>query len=160
MNFGSGGVGTTPHMAGELFAFNAGIKMVHVAYRGEAPGVNDLLGGQIPFMFSNLSVVAFLGRADGCSSAPGCADLADSSDRRACQSVERRFALARRSELSGQRLPATRTRCCTRPRSTRNASSRWTATRTGRGAPVGPRGRGPGSCSAHARPPPGRRPQP
>ena len=38
MNFGSGGVGTTPHMAGELFAFNAGIKMVHVAYRGEAPG--------------------------------------------------------------------------------------------------------------------------
>jgi tripartite-type tricarboxylate transporter receptor subunit TctC len=57
MNFGSGGVGTTPHMAGELFAFNAGIKMVHVAYRGEAPGVNDLLGGQIPFMFSNLSVV-------------------------------------------------------------------------------------------------------
>jgi tripartite-type tricarboxylate transporter receptor subunit TctC len=57
MNFGSGGVGTTPHMAGELFAFNAGVKMVHVAYRGEAPGVNDLLGGQIPFMFSNLSVV-------------------------------------------------------------------------------------------------------
>jgi len=57
MNFGSGGVGTTPHMAGELFAFNAGVKMVHVAYRGEAPGINDLLGGQIPFMFSNLSVV-------------------------------------------------------------------------------------------------------
>lgn len=57
MNFGSGGVGTTPHMAGELFAFNAGIKMVHVAYRGEAPGINDLLGGQIPFMFANLSVV-------------------------------------------------------------------------------------------------------
>jgi tripartite-type tricarboxylate transporter receptor subunit TctC len=57
MNFGSGGVGTTPHMAGELLAFNAGIKWVHVAYRGEAPGINDLLGGQIPFMFSNLSVV-------------------------------------------------------------------------------------------------------
>jgi tripartite-type tricarboxylate transporter receptor subunit TctC len=57
MIFASGGVGTTPHMAGELLAVNAGIKMVHVAYRGEAPGVNDLLGGQIPFMFSNLSVV-------------------------------------------------------------------------------------------------------
>jgi tripartite-type tricarboxylate transporter receptor subunit TctC len=57
MNFGSGGVGTTPHMAGELFAHTTGIKMVHVAYRGEAPGINDLLGGQIPFMFSNLSVV-------------------------------------------------------------------------------------------------------
>ena len=57
MNFGSGGVGTTPHMAGELFSIQAGAKMVHVAYRGEAPGINDLLGGQIPFMFSNLSVV-------------------------------------------------------------------------------------------------------
>ena len=57
LNFGSGGVGTTPHMAGELFAFSAGIKLVHVAYRGEAPGINDVLGGQIPFMFSNLSVV-------------------------------------------------------------------------------------------------------
>jgi tripartite-type tricarboxylate transporter receptor subunit TctC len=63
MNFGSGGVGTTPHMAGELLAFNAGVKMVHVAYRGEAPALNDLLGGQIPFMFSNLSVV--LGNVQG-----------------------------------------------------------------------------------------------
>jgi tripartite-type tricarboxylate transporter receptor subunit TctC len=57
MIFGSGGVGTTPHMAGELFAFTAKIKMSHVAYRGEAPGVNDVLGQQIPFMFSNASVV-------------------------------------------------------------------------------------------------------
>ena len=63
MNFGSGGVGTTPHMAGELLAYNAGIKWVHVAYRGEAPGINDLLAGQIPFMFSNLSVV--LGNIQG-----------------------------------------------------------------------------------------------
>jgi tripartite-type tricarboxylate transporter receptor subunit TctC len=63
MNFGSGGVGTTPHMAGELLAFNAGIKWVHVPYRGEAPGINDLLAGQIPFMFSNLSVV--LGNVQG-----------------------------------------------------------------------------------------------
>jgi len=63
MNFGSGGVGTTPHMAGELFAYEAHIKWTHVAYRGEAPGINDLLAGQIPFMFSNLSVV--LGNVQG-----------------------------------------------------------------------------------------------
>src|SRR6266851_3285379 len=57
INFGSGGLGTTPHMAAELFSSLAGIKMAHVAYRGEAPAINDLLGGQIPLMFPNLSAV-------------------------------------------------------------------------------------------------------
>jgi tripartite-type tricarboxylate transporter receptor subunit TctC len=57
VNFGSGGLGTTPHMTAELFSSMAGIKMTHVAYRGEAPAINDLLGGQIPLMFPNLSAV-------------------------------------------------------------------------------------------------------
>src|SRR5262249_5691409 len=57
INFGSGGLGTTPHMAGELFSIQAGIQMVHVAYRGEAPGINDLLGGQLDLIFANLSAV-------------------------------------------------------------------------------------------------------
>jgi tripartite-type tricarboxylate transporter receptor subunit TctC len=57
INFGSGGLGTTPHMAGELFSILAGIKMVHVAYRGEAPAINDLLGGQVQVIFANLSAV-------------------------------------------------------------------------------------------------------
>ena len=57
INFGSGGLGTTPHMTGELFASLAGIKLTHVAYRGEAPAINDLIGGQIPLMFANLSAV-------------------------------------------------------------------------------------------------------
>jgi tripartite-type tricarboxylate transporter receptor subunit TctC len=57
INFGTGGIGTTPHMTAELFQHVAGIKMVHVAYRGEAPAINDLLGGQIPLMFANLSAV-------------------------------------------------------------------------------------------------------
>jgi len=57
INFGSGGLGTTPHMAGELFSLQAGIKMVHVAYRGEAPAINDLLGGQLELIFANLSAV-------------------------------------------------------------------------------------------------------
>jgi tripartite-type tricarboxylate transporter receptor subunit TctC len=57
INFGSGGLGTTPHMAGELFSIQAGIKMMHVAYRGEAPAINDLLGGQLHLIFANLSAV-------------------------------------------------------------------------------------------------------
>jgi tripartite-type tricarboxylate transporter receptor subunit TctC len=57
LNFGSGGLGTTPHMTAELFSSLAGIKMTHVAYRGEAPAINDLLGGQISLMFPNLSAV-------------------------------------------------------------------------------------------------------
>jgi tripartite-type tricarboxylate transporter receptor subunit TctC len=57
INFGSGGIGTTPHMSAELFLFNAGIRMTHVAYRGEAPAIADVLAGQLPLLFSNVSVV-------------------------------------------------------------------------------------------------------
>ncbi len=56
INFASGGVGTTPHMAAELFLFNAGIRMTHVPYRGEAPAIADVLAGQVPLVFSNVSV--------------------------------------------------------------------------------------------------------
>jgi tripartite-type tricarboxylate transporter receptor subunit TctC len=44
-------------MTAELFQYTAGIHLVHVAYRGEAPAINDLLAGQIPLMFANLSAV-------------------------------------------------------------------------------------------------------
>jgi tripartite-type tricarboxylate transporter receptor subunit TctC len=54
INFGSGGVGTSPHMSGELLEAMTGIKLTHVAYRGTALGMADLLGGQIPLMFDNL----------------------------------------------------------------------------------------------------------
>jgi tripartite-type tricarboxylate transporter receptor subunit TctC len=57
INFASGGVGTTPHMAAELFLFNAGIRMTHVSYRGEAPAIVDVLAGQVPLVFANVSVV-------------------------------------------------------------------------------------------------------
>jgi tripartite-type tricarboxylate transporter receptor subunit TctC len=57
INFASGGVGTTPHMAAELFLFNAGIRMTHVSYRGEAPALADVLAGQVPLIFANVSVV-------------------------------------------------------------------------------------------------------
>ena len=54
INFGSGGVGTSPHMSGELLTSMTGIKLTHVSYRGTAPAMTDLLGGQIPVMFDNL----------------------------------------------------------------------------------------------------------
>jgi tripartite-type tricarboxylate transporter receptor subunit TctC len=53
--FGTGGVGTTPHIASEMFQYIAGIKMTHVPYHGEAGAINDLVAGQIPAMFANLS---------------------------------------------------------------------------------------------------------
>jgi tripartite-type tricarboxylate transporter receptor subunit TctC len=52
VNFASAGNGTSPHMAGELFKMMAGVDMVHVAYRGEAPALTDLLGGQVQVMFA------------------------------------------------------------------------------------------------------------
>jgi len=54
IHFGTGGLSTTPHMTAEVFEHDAGIKLVHVAYRGEAGATNDLLAGQIPLMFANL----------------------------------------------------------------------------------------------------------
>jgi tripartite-type tricarboxylate transporter receptor subunit TctC len=57
LNFGSSGIGSTNHLAGELLRSMAGIDIVHVPYRGAAPAMNDLLAGQIPFMFDNMPAV-------------------------------------------------------------------------------------------------------
>jgi tripartite-type tricarboxylate transporter receptor subunit TctC len=54
VNFASPGNGTTNHITGELFKMMTGINMVHVLYRGSAPGLTDLLGGQVQVMFDNL----------------------------------------------------------------------------------------------------------
>ena len=53
LNFGSSGTGTTPHLAGELFNTQAGVKLNHIPYKGSAPMVNDLLGGQVQVAFDN-----------------------------------------------------------------------------------------------------------
>ncbi|MDB5805952.1 MAG: Tricarboxylate transport protein TctC [Betaproteobacteria bacterium] len=55
LHFGSAGNGTTVHMAGELFKLKAGIDMQHIPYKGAAPAMNDLLGGQVEMMFDFLS---------------------------------------------------------------------------------------------------------
>jgi tripartite-type tricarboxylate transporter receptor subunit TctC len=51
INLGSGGNGTTTHVAGELFKLMAGVEVVHVPYRGGAPMLVDLLGGQVQVTF-------------------------------------------------------------------------------------------------------------
>jgi tripartite-type tricarboxylate transporter receptor subunit TctC len=52
INMASGGNGTTPHVAGELFKIMAGINMVHVPYRGVGPAIADLLAGQVQVLFA------------------------------------------------------------------------------------------------------------
>ena len=54
LNFGSGGVGSTPHLSVELFKSAAGIDAVHVPYKGGAPALNDLISGQLSFMIENV----------------------------------------------------------------------------------------------------------
>ena len=51
LNYASVGVGTMPHVAGELFRSMAGIDVVHIPYKGGPQATTDLLGGQFPFMF-------------------------------------------------------------------------------------------------------------
>ena len=55
LNFGSGSTGSAGHLAGELFKAMAGVEMTHVPYKGAAPAMNDLVGGQIQLMFDNLA---------------------------------------------------------------------------------------------------------
>ena len=55
ISFGSFGTGSTSHVAGELFKIMTGVSMVHVPYRGGAPMVADVIGGQIPIAFDVLT---------------------------------------------------------------------------------------------------------
>jgi len=55
LNYGSSGNGTSAHLGAALFAQRAGIQVTHVPYRGAGPAVQDLLGGQIQFMFLDMS---------------------------------------------------------------------------------------------------------
>ena len=51
VNYATPGAGSPHHLATELFREISGLKLVHVAYRGAAPAVQDVIGGQVPFMF-------------------------------------------------------------------------------------------------------------
>jgi len=54
LNFASAGTGSSLHMTGELFRHVTGVNIVHVAYKGTAPALTDLLGGQVQLMFSTM----------------------------------------------------------------------------------------------------------
>jgi len=55
LNYGSGGLGTTPHMSGELLSTQARLKLVHVPFKGEGPALVDVIAGHLPMMFSNIT---------------------------------------------------------------------------------------------------------
>ena len=55
LNYGSGGVGSTPHMAAELFKAMTGVQLVHVPYRGGGPALAALIAGQVQVMFDTLN---------------------------------------------------------------------------------------------------------
>ena len=54
INFASAGSGSPQHLSGELFKLMAGVDMTHIAYRGNAPAITDLLGGQVQVMFDTM----------------------------------------------------------------------------------------------------------
>jgi tripartite-type tricarboxylate transporter receptor subunit TctC len=54
LNYGSGGLGSTPYLAAELFKSLSGIDVLHVPYKGGAPALSDLVGGQLSFMIENM----------------------------------------------------------------------------------------------------------
>jgi tripartite-type tricarboxylate transporter receptor subunit TctC len=82
LNFGSAGTGGTTHLAGEMFKLMTGVDMVHVAYKGAGPALQDLLSGNIQLMFDTLGtalppVKGGLLRALAVSSAQRITDLPD-----------------------------------------------------------------------------------
>jgi tripartite-type tricarboxylate transporter receptor subunit TctC len=55
INMASSGIGTAPHLAGELFKTKTGTEMIHVPYRGEPPAIADIMGGRVQVMFGSIS---------------------------------------------------------------------------------------------------------
>ena len=64
INMASGGTGTASHLAGELFNVMAGVEMTHIPYRGGAPAIADLLGGQVDVFFAPVSAAIQYIKAD------------------------------------------------------------------------------------------------
>ena len=63
LSFGSAGAGTSQHLSGELLKARLGIELTHIPYKGMAPAINDLVGGHIQILFSNIPVAMPMLRA-------------------------------------------------------------------------------------------------
>lgn len=55
LTYASAGVGSVPHLAGELFKLTAKVDVIHVPYKGSSPAITDLLGGQVSMFFDNMA---------------------------------------------------------------------------------------------------------
>jgi tripartite-type tricarboxylate transporter receptor subunit TctC len=82
LNFGSSGTGSFTHLAAEMFKEMAGIEMTHIAYKGAAPALSDVMSGHIQLMFESVSLAlpqirAGLLRPLGISSTQRISDLPD-----------------------------------------------------------------------------------
>lgn len=64
VTYGSSGLGGTNHLAGELFSRAANAPMLHVPYKGNAPAINDVMGGQISFVFAQTDAAIGLAKSD------------------------------------------------------------------------------------------------
>jgi tripartite-type tricarboxylate transporter receptor subunit TctC len=60
LRFGSSGMGSSPHIAAELFAWRAGVEMIHTPYRGSGPALTDLLAGHINALFDSPTSMRFV----------------------------------------------------------------------------------------------------
>jgi tripartite-type tricarboxylate transporter receptor subunit TctC len=82
LNYGSAGIGTSPQLSMELFKMNAGIDIMHIAYKGAGPAVADLVGGHVHAMFATVPSIIGAHRAGkvrvlGVTSTKRFADLPD-----------------------------------------------------------------------------------
>lgn len=57
LTYGSAGIGTPPHLAGELFARSAGIEVLHVPYKGASPAVQDLVAGRLDYVIDSVALL-------------------------------------------------------------------------------------------------------
>jgi len=62
-SFASSGSGTSTHLAGELFADVIGVPLTHIPYKGTPPAMQDVVGGQVPFMFDQMTAAVQLAQA-------------------------------------------------------------------------------------------------